>query len=132
MWTILAGIFLILHGLVHLLYAGQSRRLFEMRPGLAWPDGAWAFSRLIGNESTRLLATVLLALAALGFAAGGLGLLFRGGWWRPAAASAAVLSMAIFALFWDGRLQAMHDKGWIGVLIDVVVLVIVLITKWPA
>jgi len=31
------GIFFILHGLVHLLYAGQSLRLFELRPGMTWP-----------------------------------------------------------------------------------------------
>ena len=34
MLTILFGIFLILHGLVHLLYAGQSSRLFELQPGM--------------------------------------------------------------------------------------------------
>jgi len=37
MLTIILGIFCILHGLVHLLYAGQSRRLFELRPGMVWP-----------------------------------------------------------------------------------------------
>ncbi len=34
MWTILMGIFLILHGMVHLLYACQSGRMFELRPGM--------------------------------------------------------------------------------------------------
>jgi hypothetical protein len=33
----IAGIFLILHGLVHLLYYGQSARRFELAPGLTWP-----------------------------------------------------------------------------------------------
>jgi hypothetical protein len=42
------GIFLVLHGLVHLLYFGQSARYFELKPGMTWPDGAWAFSRLLG------------------------------------------------------------------------------------
>jgi hypothetical protein len=31
------GIFFLLHGLVHLLYAGQSLRFFELRPGMTWP-----------------------------------------------------------------------------------------------
>jgi hypothetical protein len=31
--AILVGIFFILHGFVHLLYAGQSLRKFELRPG---------------------------------------------------------------------------------------------------
>jgi hypothetical protein len=48
--SIFAGIFFILHALVHLLYAGQALRYFELRPGLTWPDGAWA-SR--GGSETR-------------------------------------------------------------------------------
>lgn len=81
MQTIITGIFLVLHGLVHLLYFGQSRRLFELRPKMVWPDGSWAFSKLVGDtrsspvdETTRLLASVALVLAAIGFMAGGLGL----------------------------------------------------------
>ena len=132
MLTIIMGIFFVLHGLVHLLYAGQSRRLFELRPGMVWPDGSWLFSRLLGDETTRLLASLLLALAALGFVAGGLGLLIRQDWWRPVTVGAAVVSGAIFLLFWDGRLQALDDKGGIGLLINLALLVVVLIGKWPA
>jgi hypothetical protein len=63
MSAIIVGIFLILHSLVHLLYAGQSGRFFELRPHMTWPDGSWAFSKLLGGESVRLLASILLALA---------------------------------------------------------------------
>jgi hypothetical protein len=70
---IVFGIFFILHGLVHLLYAGQSARLFELRPGLIWPDGSWLFSKLAGDSATRIMAGILLVLAALALIAGGLG-----------------------------------------------------------
>ena len=132
MLIIILSIFCILHGLVHLLYAGQSRRLFELRPGMVWPDGSWLFSRLLGDETTRLLASLLLALAALGFVAGGLGLLIRQDWWRPVTVSAAVVSGAIFLVFWDGRFQALDDKGGVGLLINLALLVVVLILGWPA
>lgn len=33
--SIILGIFFILHAFVHLLYAGQFLRFFELRPGLA-------------------------------------------------------------------------------------------------
>ncbi len=128
---IILGIFFILHGLVHLLYAGQSGRFFELRPGMVWPDGSWLFSRLLGDETTRLLATIALALAALGFFAGGLGLFFQQNWWRPAVVGAAVFSASIFLLFWDGRLQALDEKGGVGLLINLVILVVVLLLKWP-
>jgi hypothetical protein len=130
--TIIISIFFALHGLVHLLYAGQSRRLFELRPGMVWPDGSWLFSKLLGDETARLLASILLALATLGFMAGGLGLLIRQDWWRPMTVGAAVLSAAIYILFWDGKFQALNDKGGIGLLINLALVVAVLVLKWPA
>jgi hypothetical protein len=73
----IVALFLLLHGLVHLLYVGQSRRIFELQPGMVWPDGSWFFSRLFGDEPTRLLANVLLLLATLGFIAGSLAIFAR-------------------------------------------------------
>ncbi|RPJ44270.1 MAG: hypothetical protein EHM21_10410 [Chloroflexi bacterium] len=126
---IIAGIFLILHGLVHLLYAGQSRRYFELRPGMVWPDGAWAFSRLIGNETIRTLAGILLVLATLSFVVGGLGLLFQQAWWRPVTTGAAVLSSAIFLLFWNGKFQALDAQGGFALLINLAILVAAVLLK---
>ena len=126
---ILLGIFLILHGLVHLLYAGQSLRLFELRPGMLWPDGSWLFSRQPDNDAMRLMAVISLALAASGFVAGGLGLFLHQDWWRTIIAGATVLSTAIFAVFWDGKRQSLADSGGVGVLINLAILASVLILK---
>jgi hypothetical protein len=125
-FTIVFGIFLVLHGLVHLLYTAHSARFFELRPGMIWPDGSWLFARLLGNEATRPLA------AALAFIAGGLGLTFRQGWWRPAALGAAVFSSALFLLLWNAWPQALDEQGAVGVLINLGLLLAVLILKWPA
>jgi hypothetical protein len=130
MFTIIIGIFLVLHGLVHLLYAGQSGRFFELRPGMIWPDSSWLFSNFLSNETTRTLSFILLALAALGYITGGAGLLFRQGWWRPVAMSSAVFSAAIYIFFWDGKFQALADQGGVGLLIDLAILVAVFL-KWP-
>jgi uncharacterized membrane protein YphA (DoxX/SURF4 family) len=127
---IITGIIFILHGLVHLLYAGQSRRIFELQPGMIWPDGSWVFSKLLSAETIRLLATVLLLLAAFGFIAGGLGLLIRQDWWRFVISSAAIFSSLIFIILWDGKFQAMDEKGGVGLLINLVILIIVLVLKW--
>jgi hypothetical protein len=51
MFTIIVGIFLVLHGLVHLLYAGQSGRFFELRPGTIRPDNSWLFSNFLGDAT---------------------------------------------------------------------------------
>ncbi len=128
---ILIGIFLILHGLVHVIYAGQSLHLFQMRPGMVWPDGSWFFSKLFGDAATRIFVSVALALTALGLMAGGVGLLLRQGWFRPVVIGAAVLSSLIFLLAWDGKMNDLDAKGGIGLLINAVILVVILIIKLP-
>jgi hypothetical protein len=124
--AILFGIILILHGLVHLLYAGQSLRRFELRPGMLWPDGSWLFSKFPGDDASRLLAGILLVLATLGFVVAGLGLFLMQDWWRTVTVCAALLSTVIYISFWDGKLRALDNKGGIGVLINLAILVMTL------
>jgi hypothetical protein len=131
MLQILFGLFLVLHGLVHLLYAGQSARRFELKPGLAWPDGSWAFSKLLGDAATRTLASVACVIAALSFMAGGAGVLFSLTWWRPLIVAAAIFSSAAYVLFWDGKLRALPAQGAVAILINVGILIAVLVLHWP-
>jgi hypothetical protein len=128
---IIVGVFTVLHGLVHLLYFGQSRRLFELQAGLVWPDGSWAFAKLLGDETTRWLAGIACILAALGFVASGIAILAGQSWWRQVVVGAAAFSAAIFVLFWDGGLQRLADKGAIAILINLAILLAVLILQWP-
>jgi hypothetical protein len=127
----LISIFLALHGLVHLLYLGQSHRLFELQDGMVWPDGSWAFSRLFGDGATRWLATIACGLAAVGFVAGGIGILARQSWWRPVVVGAAAFSSVVYILFWNGKMQRLDNQGGIGLLINIAILVAVLILRWP-
>jgi uncharacterized membrane protein YphA (DoxX/SURF4 family) len=128
---IVIGVFVVLHGLVHLLYFGQSRRLFALQEGMVWPDGSWAFSRVLGEEGGRWLAGLACIVAALGFVAGGVGILLGQPWWRPAVVGAAVVSTAIFLLSWDGTRRRLDNQGAIAVLINVAILV-ALAVGWPA
>jgi hypothetical protein len=126
------GVFIVLHGLVHLLYFGQSARYFELKPGMIWPDGSWAFSKLLGNEAARNLASISLVLAALGFIVGGIGLLVNQAWWRPVVVGGAVFSSLVYILFWNGSMQNMDGQGLVGILIDMAILLAVLLFRWPA
>ncbi len=130
MLTAISGLFLILHGLVHLLYFGQSRRLFELTPGLTWPDGAWAFSRLLGSEAARSLAAAVCVLAAAAFLSGGVALLARQPWWRAAVIGAAAISCLLFLLFWDGSLRRLDAQGAVALLINAAILAAAL-ARWP-
>jgi hypothetical protein len=126
---IVLGIFVVLHGLVHLFYVGQSQRLFELQPGMTWPDGSWAFSGPLGDGSTRLLASIVYALAAVGFVIGGIGGLTRQSWGRPAVMGAAIFSIVIIVLFWDGTTHKLADQGAIAVLINLAILAVLFVWK---
>ncbi|MEJ2749987.1 MAG: hypothetical protein P8183_19085 [Anaerolineae bacterium] len=98
---------------------------------MVWPDGAWVFSRLLGDAPTRLLAGIFLALAAVGFVASGIGLFGRQVWWRPIMVGTAVFSSVLYLLLWDGGWQNLDDKGGVGVLINVTLVTAVLLLHWP-
>lgn len=131
MLNIIAGIFLTLHGLVHLLYFGHSMRFFELKEGLNWPNGSWLFSNFLGNDAVRMVAGVACIIAAIGFTAGAAGLFTSQEWWNKAIVVVAVFSSTIFILFWDGQSGALADKGLYAILINLAILVSVLIFKWP-
>ena len=124
------GIFFILHGIVHLLYAAQSQRQFELRPGMVWPDGSWAFSKLLGDNLTRWLASIACLVSAIGFMAGGLALILGQAWWQPVVVGAVVFSSLIFVLFWDGKRQKLDDPGGVGLLINLAILGALIILQW--
>ena len=131
MIRIVFGIFIVLHGLVHLLYFGQSRRLFELQSGMVWPDGSWAFSKLLGTGKTRLLASILCALVAIGFVVAGIGVFAGQSWWRPLVLVSASLSTAVYILFWDGKLRKLDNQGGVGILINIALVVAAYILRWP-
>lgn len=138
MFTFMFAGFIILHGFVHLLYFGQSQRLFELRPGMVWPEGSWIFSRLYEKHAARwlssivfILAAVTFILAAIMFIAGGTGLILGQAWWRLIVVSAAIFSSVIILLFWEGRRKTLVDQGGVGLLINLAILALVVIFQWP-
>ncbi len=131
MLRVIIGIAVVLHGLVHLLYLGQSWRLFELKPGLIWPDGAWAFTRPLGTEVTRRLASIACGLAAAAFIASGLGILVGQTWWYALLVGAALFSAVLYIFFWDGKMIELDANGGIGLLIDMAILASLLVLHWP-
>jgi hypothetical protein len=123
MANIFIGIFIVLHGLVHLFYFAVSRRLFELdHPIVGWPEGSWVFSAFLGESTTRSLASLLYILATVILAMSGVSLLFHATWWKPFLVGAAVFSSAIVILFWDGKMQQLPEKGFVGLLINIVLI----------
>lgn len=125
----IVAVFLVLHGLVHSILAmvpspnTPDAGVATFFPGL----GSWLLTRLGLSESTTKTSAILLAvIATLGFIAAGLalfGILVPFDWWRILAIASAAVSLLLVLAFWDMYLI-------VGLLIDVVVLVTLLFTKW--
>jgi len=127
----IAGGFLILHGLVHLLYFGQSWRIFQLQPGLLWPDGSWVFSMLLGNDLTRAVASLSLVVATIGLAIGGVAILLGQAWWQSVVVGSLIFSSILYIAMWNGRIEQLHNQGGIGLLINIAILIAVLVFRWP-
>ena len=130
MLKIVIGSFMILHGLVHLFYSAQSMGMFELQPGMVWPKGSWFFKRILNEQKIRRLAALSCILAAAGFVTGGIAALLSQVWWEVIITIAAVFSVMIFIAFWDGQLRNLDDKGGIGILINIAILIALHVLNW--
>ncbi len=131
MLRVLIGIFIVLHGLVHLWYFTLSQRLVEFKPDMGWSGRSWIFTDLLGDSMTRTLVGVLYVVAIIAFVVSGIGIFVRAEWWRPVLVGSAVFSTVIILLLWDGSMQLIVQKGLIGLLIDLGILVALILLKWP-
>ncbi len=120
----LFGIFIILHGFVFLLYAGHSLKLFELKHGMTWPEDSWTFSRIISNSKIRIIAGVNYIISTLTFVIGGFLFLLQNGSGIHFLIFASIFSTILILLFWDGKRNKLADKGGIGLLINITVLLI--------
>jgi len=128
----LFGVFIILHGLVHIWPFVLSRGLVEYKPEMGWTGESWLLTGLVGESATRLLASIVYVVAAVMFVSSGIGLFTRAQWWRPIMLASAIFSAAVILTFWDGRAGLLVEKGLVGFLIDLAIVFLLLVLKWPA
>lgn len=131
MIRILSGIFIILHGLVHLWYLTLSQRWVAFQTDMGWSGESWLFTNLLGDQTTRALASFAYTLAAIGFVAGGLGIFLQQDWLRTVLIGASVFSSAVIILFWDGNGEMLVQKGLLGLLINLAILIVLLGFRLP-
>jgi len=113
------------------LYFGQSQKFFELQPGMTWPDGSWALSGFLGNDTTRSLASILLVAIAVILVIGGIGLFAKWELWRSIVVGGTLLSIVAYLLLWNGKMQRLDNQGFVGILINLAILAALLIFRWP-
>ena len=100
MWQIVIGVFLIAHGLVHLVYASPQPDVPGAKPW-SFLTQRWLATRAgLDQAMVFKLGIALISLVIIGFTVSGIGLLFSQEWWRVAAISSSVVSLILLALFW--------------------------------
>jgi hypothetical protein len=128
--TILFGLLLIAHGLVHAgLTPAPIPNNPELKPGAFFTASSrsWLLPQIGLNAPTvRWIGIVLVALSTLGFVLAGLGVLGVPGLtlvWRTLAIVSSCLSLLLLILFW-------HPWIIVGALIDIVILITLVWFKW--
>jgi hypothetical protein len=123
--ALLLGVFLIAHGLVHILYRVPA-------PEENWPfdlGHSWLLTRLgLGERVLRRLGTVLWIAALVGFVLGGLGVFgapLLKHMWRTITAVSSVVSCLLIGLFW-------HRSFVFALLINAAIFVALVWAQWPS
>ena len=125
--TALTGIFIILHGLVHLWYVVLSYQWVEFQPEMGWSGKTWLFSSSLSQPTVRSIAGILFIIATIGFVISGIGIFIQAAWLDPVLLTSAIFSSIILLMFWDGKIEMLVQKGIIGLLINLAIIAVVLI-----
>ncbi|HSD48817.1 MAG TPA: hypothetical protein VLE71_03200 [Actinomycetota bacterium] len=124
MGRVIVGLFLVAHGLVHLLYMVPRREDDPSYPFV--PEDRW-FARALGlgPSAAKAVAGTLAAACAIAFVISAVALLASADLWEPAAVVGAAISLVLMLLFF-------HRWLLIGIAIDVMILASVLSLHIPA
>ena len=123
----LTGIFVILHGLVHLWYVVLSFQWVEYQPDMGWTGKSWMVSSFMPEATLRSIAGVLFIIATIAFVISGIGIFIRADWINHFIFGSAIFSSLVLIIFWDGQPGMLVQKGVIGLLINLVIMAIVLL-----
>jgi hypothetical protein len=127
MLRILVGVFILLHGLVHLWYFTLSQSLVAFQPEMGWTGRSWLLSRFVQEPTLRPIASTLYVLAAMAFILGSPGVFTGAAWMRPVLIGAAIFSSTVILLFWDGSGEMLVQKGVLGLAINLAILAVLLV-----
>ena len=123
MYHWLYALLVLFHGLAHMVYVSFAQGWVIPERGGDWIGSSWLLSGPLGNQGTRSLGSIVFSVMTALFVVVAIGLALRQPWsttWLGAAAIASSLSLL---LFWDGSFIALTEKGAIGLLINITLLI---------
>lgn len=128
--NILIGIFVLLHGLVHMWYVTLTQGWVEFQANMGWTGKSWLLSNFLGDNIIRIVGTIFYGLSTIFFLVAGIGLLAKQDWPRSWMIAASVISSITIVVFWDGNSGMPVEKGLLGLLINLGILLAIFIFGW--
>jgi hypothetical protein len=119
--NLLIGVFLALHGLVHLWYVVLSQGWVQVEDAMGWNGPSWLLSGSLADGPILSVATVVDVVVTPGFVVGGVGYALQTDWRSPDLIGAAVLSTIMLVTMWDGQFDLLVETGIVGVAINVAI-----------
>jgi hypothetical protein len=106
-----------------------SRGWIEFQSEMAWTGKSWLLSKTFGDTITSITATILYSLAAASYVIASIGFLSIQEWTRSWMVLASIISITSILLFWDGSIDMLVEKGIIGFLISLAILLFFVINN---
>ena len=127
MFRLALGVFLVLHGLVHIWYVVLSQGWVEVEDQMGWNGTSWLLSGLLPSNTILSVASLFYVVVTVGFVAGGVGYALDQDWASPVLVGAAILSTVVLVAMWDGQFDLLVEKGILGVVINLGVIYLVFV-----
>lgn len=133
MTNFIFSLFVLLHGLAHLVYTAMARGLIpatESQPDLT--GSSWLLSDWLDTQAIRNFGALSFAILALLFAGVAGGLWLRQSWAAQSLIVAAFLSSVFLVVFWDGNFKDLASKSIVGLLINLGFLLAFYLFRYPS
>jgi hypothetical protein len=124
--------FVLAHGLAHMVYVALASGHPVSENSVDWTGSSWLLSGPLGEQLTRTFGSWVFTLVTIGFIITAGGLATRQSWSINWLVGATIASSLALLAFWDGSSTALVDKGFLGLLINVVLLVGLFVFKYPS
>lgn len=122
-WIIAAVV--LAHGVGHVLFAPLLATALKLEAS----GHSWLLTPALGDGPARAVATALAAIVTAAFVVVAGGIALQTGWWRGLAIAAALGSILLVGLMWDG---VPSSPAAAAVAFDVVILAALLLLHWPS
>lgn len=124
-WRAVLTLVLGAHGLGHMVFLVSTLGIADW----GGPSRSWLLAGLGGGAVVRIAGSLIWFLALAGFIAAAIGLFAQLEWWRTVAIASAGISLLGLVLFWTNPpISSILSAG----LFDLVVLVALLVVRWPS